>query len=209
MTISALNRAIGLGLEERLLEESLRSLEVVERGLSEPSQHARALNTRWQLLEQRLEDRTQPLHVAARVVMVGREQLAAEEDAVASRGRRERERKLGQLGGRPRCATRGRGSRSSLELVGDPGRRPVRAQSEMPRALLGVADELRETAMERSPPPRVELRLDLRGQQGMAKTNALVVVQLQDPNGLALHEAVRAPSSVRRPLPRRWRWSAR
>ena len=184
-----LEPSIGLGLDERLLEESLRSLEVVERGLSEPSQHARAFNTRWQLLDERLEDRTQPLHVPARVVLVGGEQLAAEEDAVGSRGRRERERKLGQLGGRPRCATRGRDSRSSLELVGDPGRRPVRAQREVPRALLDVADELRETAMEQPPPPRLELRLDLRGQQWMAKTNALVVVQLQDPNGLRFTKA--------------------
>ena len=184
-----LEPSVGLGLDERLFEESLRSLEVVERGLSEPSQHARAFNARWQLLDERLEDRTQPLHVPARVVQVGGEQLAAKEDAVGSRGRRERERTLGKLGGRPRCATRGRDSRSSLELVGDPGRRPVRGQREVPRALFDVADELRETAVEQPPPPRLELRLDLRGQQWMAKTNALVVVQLQDPNGLRFTKA--------------------
>ena len=53
----------------------------------------------------------------------------------------------------------------------------------MPGALLGVADQLREAAMERSPPARVELRLDARGQQRVAETNTLVV-QLQDRRSL-------------------------
>jgi hypothetical protein len=35
---------IGLGLDERLLEQSLRPLEIVERELPEPSQHIRALD---------------------------------------------------------------------------------------------------------------------------------------------------------------------
>jgi hypothetical protein len=109
-------------------------------------------------------------------MMVGGEQLAATDDALACRGRRERERELRQLGCRPRCATRGRDSGSSLELVGNPGGRLVYAQREVSRALLDVADELRETPMEQSPPPRVELRLDLCGQQRMAKTDAFIVV---------------------------------
>ena len=37
---------IGLGLDERLIEESLRSLEVVGRTLAETPQHLRALGTR-------------------------------------------------------------------------------------------------------------------------------------------------------------------
>ena len=53
----------------------------------------------------------------------------------------------------------------------------------MPGALLGIADQLREPAMERSPPARVELRLDARSQQGVAEANTLVI-ELQDRRSL-------------------------
>ena len=126
---------------------------------------------------------TRPLRVPAREVMVGREQLPAAPDRAAGIARRERDRQLGQLRCRPRSATRGRSRRSGLQFVGDLGRRPVRAESKMPGALLRIADQLREPAMQRSPPARVELRLDARRQQGVAETNTLVV-QLQDRRSL-------------------------
>ena len=111
--------------------------------------------------------------------MVGREQLPTAADGAAGSGRRERDRELGQLGGRPRRATRGRDRGRGLQRVGDPGRRPARAERKMPGALLGVVDQLRQAAMQRSPPARVELRLDARRQQGVAEADALVV-QLHD-----------------------------
>src|SRR5437660_6837791 len=113
------------------------------------------------------------------MVIVGREKLPTAPDWAGSIGRRERDRELGQLRSCARCATRRRGGRSNLQLVGDDGRRPVRAQSKVPGALLGVTDQLREAAMERPPPARVDLQLDARGQQRVAETNTLVV-QLQD-----------------------------
>ena len=117
---------IGLGLDERLLEESLRSLEVVTRALSEPPQHASAFSTRRQLLDERLEDRTRPLRVPARVVMVGREQLPAAQDAPRrpSAGVSESESSASSAAA-PDAPREAAISRSGLQLVGDPGRRPV------------------------------------------------------------------------------------
>ena len=174
---------IALGLDERLLEEALRFLEIVGRALAEPPQHGRAFRTGLQLLEQRLEDRTRSLNVAARVVMVGREQLPAAPEAIGSIGRREPDREFGELSGRPRCATQGCGGGRKLQLVGDFGRRSVRAESKVPGALLRVADQLCKAAMKRSPPTRLELRFDTRRQQRVAETNTLVV-QLHDPRSL-------------------------
>ena len=51
--------------------------------LAEPPQHLRAFGTGWELLEQRLEDRTRPLRIPARIVMVGREELPAAQDLPA------------------------------------------------------------------------------------------------------------------------------
>ena len=151
---------IGLGLDERLLQKPLRPFQIVIHRLAEPQQDLRTLGTRRQLLEQLLEDRTLSLRVAVREVMAGREQLPAAPDAAAGSGRRQRDGELGEFRCRPRRATRGRSHGSGLQFVGDPRRGPVRAESKMPGALLRVADELREAAMQRSPPTRVELRLD-------------------------------------------------
>ena len=173
---------IGLGLDERPLEESLGPLEVVTRALAEPPQHRRAFGTGFQLVEQRLEDLTRSHGVAARVVMVGREQPPTAQNLPAGSGRRERDRERGQLGCRPRSPTQGRDRRGALQFVGDCGRRAARAESKVPGALLGIADQLGEPAMQRSPPERIELGLDARGQQGVAETNTLVI-KLEDRRG--------------------------
>ena len=116
-------------------------------------------------------------------MMVGCEKLAAAQDLPAGIAWRERNREVRQLGCRRRSTTQGRDRRGGLQLVGDLGRRPARAQSKMPGALLGIADQLREPALERSPPAGVELPLDARSQQGVAEPNMLVI-ELQDRRSL-------------------------
>ena len=53
----------------------------------------------------------------------------------------------------------------------------------MPSALLWVADQLGQAAMERAPPVTVELGLDPGRQEGVAETHALVA-QVHDPRSL-------------------------
>ncbi|SRR6266404_5092663 len=62
---------IEFGLDERLLEQPLRLLEIVTRALANPPQHVGTFGTRWQVLDEWLEDQTRPLRVAARILVVG------------------------------------------------------------------------------------------------------------------------------------------
>ena len=196
---------IGLGLEERLLQEPLQLFQIVIHRLAKLEQDLRPLGTRLQLLEQLLEDRSVSVRVAVREVMAGREELPAAANATAGSGRRQRDGKLGEFRCRPRRATRGRSHGSGLQFAGDPRGGPVRAESKMPGALLRVADEFREPAMQRSPPARVELRLDPRRQQGVAEAHTLLV-HLHDRCGLGgaqapTHRSPRPKQPLRRARP--------
>ena len=188
---------IGLGLGERLLQKPLRRFQIMIHIPAQLQQHFRTLGTRLQVLEKLLEDRTLSLRVAVGGVLAGCETLPAAPDAAAGSGRRQRDGKLGEFRCRPRRATRGRSHGSGLQFVGHPRRRPVRAESKMLGALLRVADELREAAMQRSPSTRVELRLDTRCKQGVAEADTLLV-QLHDRRGLGRAK----PPAYRRPLRR-------
>ena len=132
--------------------------------------------------------------VAARVVMVGGEQLPAAPDARRrpSAGVSET-RELGQLGGRPRRATRGRDQRKQSPAR----RRPWPTAASAPRARCRARCSGRRRAPrggdgaiaadEGRAPPRP------RGQQGVAEANALVVVSSRI---AAASAARRRPSTV-------------
>ena len=99
---------MGGGFKERLLEQSLRLLEVVWRVLAEPPQHLCAFGTGGELVEKPLEDCSGAFRIPARIMVVGREKLPAAQDLVGAIAWRKRDREFRQLGCRHRRPTQRR-----------------------------------------------------------------------------------------------------
>jgi hypothetical protein len=144
----------------------------------EEQQRIRALRTRGNLLCKGLEDRCALREVSGRKVIRGRLGPARSEPVSRSR-RSQANRELGQLGRGGRSAPPSRLTRSLIESVGDLLVRLFGPQRQVPGPLLGIADDLRETAMQTPPFDGPDRRISGRCEQRMAEPD-LAVRQLDD-----------------------------
>ena len=159
-------------LDEGVLEQRDRRTQVgTILPPGEGREDVRALDTGVRLREERLEDRARPLAVAGEEVELGR----AEPPAAGARvivHRRE-------LGGRLEDPRRGRGRAagrraicSAVESRGDPCVGAVGREREVACALLDVANDLGEDAVDRAPAEGRRLLVTDRGQQLLREADA-------------------------------------